>query len=677
MYDASKKPGGATPRALSVSVASALGLMSSVAMPGSVLAQQQPAGEVTEEIVVTGTRIVRRDFVSNSPIVTIESDAFENRTGLNIESYLNQLPSFNPSAAPTIQTGPGSNQDVQISSVSSVGIASVSLRGFGPNRNLILVDGRRPTPINALMVTDINQIPSALIERVEIITGGASAVYGADAVGGVTNFILRDRFEGFEFDIQSGITEAGDGEETRVHATLGANLSDGRGNVVIGAERYDRRAAREIERDFFTRAWGDPMVASGDLFVFGFNGYNTGFNLPDAGALDAVFADRPEGTGVVPAPGVLAGLRFNPDGSLFSLNGDNLWKYGGPIDGREYAIQRVYDPTRPGEGVEIDALKWNNPLSLASSPQDRYSLFASGNYDLTDRVTFFARGTWSESKTRTLLIPTNASTGWEAAIPYNPATDSPVDPGLDYGDPAVVAAILDDPDAFANAGFIPTGQPGAQHPVPMELAVLLNSRAAPEDAWIMETFPRDSFDQRATQNTNTVWQIEAGLQFELPVRDWSGEFYVSHGESSTYNTAFGNNSLQRWRTLVTQPDYGRNVTIDGNQESVFPGFGAAQVTCTSGFHDTIFLGDTPPSDDCRFAVEAPLQSRTQGQQDIVELNFQGGLASLPAGELRAALGLQYRKIRRSSIPTSCSPRPPSPTRLSASIRRPTWMHRRR
>ena len=86
--------------------------------------------------------------------------------------------------------------------MNSVGIASISLRGFGPNRSLVLVNGKRPTPINALMVTDVNGVPSALVERVETITGGASAVYGADAIGGVTNFILRDDFEGFEVDTQ-------------------------------------------------------------------------------------------------------------------------------------------------------------------------------------------------------------------------------------------------------------------------------------------------------------------------------------------------------------------------------------------------------------------------------------------------------------------------------------------
>jgi outer membrane cobalamin receptor len=195
-------------------------------------AQERPAQDKSadlEEVTVTGSRIVRRDLVSNSPLVTVETDALEKQSGLNIESYLNQMPNFNPAAAPTVQTGPGSNSDVQISAVNSVGIASVSLRGFGPNRNLVLVNGHRPTPINALMVTDINSIPSALVKRIEIISGGASAVYGADAIGGVTNFILRDDFRGLEMDVQRGSTEVGDGDETRAYALMGTSIGEGRG----------------------------------------------------------------------------------------------------------------------------------------------------------------------------------------------------------------------------------------------------------------------------------------------------------------------------------------------------------------------------------------------------------------------------------------------------------------
>jgi iron complex outermembrane recepter protein len=636
---------GVSPNLVRVAVAAAIAGVP-LWVPHAANAQEAPPqGEQLEEVLVTGSRILRRDLITNSPLVSVDTEQFENRTGLNIESYLNQMPNYNPAAAPTVATGPGSNSDVQISAVNSVGIASVSLRGFGPNRNLVLVNGKRPTPINALMVTDLNGIPSALVERTEIISGGASAVYGADAIGGVTNFILRDDFEGFEFDIQGVLGEAGDGEETRAYAIMGTPVSEGRGNITFGAEYYNREAALEKEREFYTKAWADPTVGS-DFFVFGYNGYSSGFAPPNPAALNAVLRP-PAGTGVQAlGPGFLQGFRFNQDQSLFTLQGNNLARFlqhGGVIDGREYALQRTYDTTTAQQGIEIDTLKWNNEQALVSAPQERYSLFASGTFELAESVTFFSRATWAESKTRTLLLPTNASFGWEAQIPYNPTTDSPVNPALNYTDPTVLANVVANPAAFANPSFIATGQPGAQHPVPVDLAVLLNSRANPAGTWIMETYPADSFDQRATHNTNTVWQIETGVNFELPLGDWTGELYYSHGESSTYNIAFGNNSLTRWRTLVTAADYGRNARISGNQNGASPGFGAADITCASGFYDMIFRGDISASEDCKFAVQATLQTRTQNKQDIVELNFQGGLFDLPAGELRSAVGAQYRR----------------------------------
>src|SRR5690606_16243347 len=116
----------------------------------------------------------------------------------------------------------------------------------------------RLVPSHALMVTDVSSIPSALIESVETISGGASAVYGADAIGGVTNFILKKNFQGFEFDVQGNISEPGDGEETRAYALLGTNFAEGRGNVTFGMEAYDRKAAYERNRDFYTDSWSDP-----------------------------------------------------------------------------------------------------------------------------------------------------------------------------------------------------------------------------------------------------------------------------------------------------------------------------------------------------------------------------------------------------------------------------------
>src|SRR5688572_4093608 len=177
--------------------------------PGDTAETPAPANS----IVVTGSRIARRDYTATSPIVTIDADLIEESSQINLEANLNKLPQFTP-ALTQFNTG-----DFQANANNTIGISTVSLRQLGSNRNLVLIDGRRGMPVSGTGVVDINSIPSAAVQRVEVITGGASSTYGADAVGGVVNFILRDDFTGFEVDAQGGISERGDGEEYRV-ATL-------------------------------------------------------------------------------------------------------------------------------------------------------------------------------------------------------------------------------------------------------------------------------------------------------------------------------------------------------------------------------------------------------------------------------------------------------------------------
>lgn len=650
------------PSLLSISISTALCTMALTGLSPVSFAQQDAE---LEEVIVTGSRILRRDFEANSPIVTVDAADFETQTGLNIEAYLNQLPSFNPATTPTTSQG-----DVQITPINSVGIASISLRGFGANRSLVLVNGKRSVPINALMVTDINGIPSALIQRVETITGGASAVYGADAVAGVTNFILRDNFEGFEIDTQYGTTEAGDGDETRISAVLGANFADGRGNATLGVERYSRKAAMESERDIFTEdRWANPYVPGSFFFLQGINNYgcsigNVGLghgSCPHINTINALHANRPAGTNVIsplglPASGIPNGgsFNFNPDGSIFVSGSEGgLSKYRGERDSGEYYTQRTFDGSRPPASIEFNNLKWHNSQSFASAPQERYSFFTSGNFDVTDTVEVYARGTFAESKTRTLLFGTNAIGGWEVSLPYDPQRDSPVNPALNYRDAAVVQAVAANPGAFPNPNFIPTGAPGAHFPVPHELSILLNSRNNPGGLWQPNWNPNTSLPPRNTYNTNAVWQVEAGINFELPIRDWTGELYASHGESSTYNIAGGNLSLARYRGVISEPDYGRNSSGTGNisymgadgqiVRAIRPRFGVGDFSCTSGFYDTLFRGDVPLSENCYEAVSADLQTRTQNSQDIIELNIQGSVMELPAGEMRMAAGYQNRQ----------------------------------
>ncbi len=165
-----------------------------------------------DEITVTGTRIVRRDFQAQTPIVTVDASTFSERANIGLEAALNQLPQFN--AAGTQSQLSDANSPFP-SAVAAPGAATIDLRGLGLNRTLVLLDGRRVQPVNGLLVVDLNTIPSAAIDRVEVITGGAAAVYGADAIAGVVNFILKKDFEGMEFSGQYGLTRRATGRRRR------------------------------------------------------------------------------------------------------------------------------------------------------------------------------------------------------------------------------------------------------------------------------------------------------------------------------------------------------------------------------------------------------------------------------------------------------------------------------
>ena len=226
-------------------------------------AQEPPeAQEQLDEITVTGSRIVRQDFTANSPIQTVDQQMFEQTSAIGVETILNRLPQFVP-AVTQFSTG-----DVQQTATNTVGASTVSLRGLGPNRNLVLINGKRAMPIDPRMVVDTNTIPGFAIQRVEVISGGASAVYGADAVGGVVNFILKDNYEGASIDVRLSDTQHGGDQTVTMSAIIGANTADDRGNVMMGIERDTRAKAYAWQRDWRVADYANPAAAGGG-FAFG------------------------------------------------------------------------------------------------------------------------------------------------------------------------------------------------------------------------------------------------------------------------------------------------------------------------------------------------------------------------------------------------------------------------
>ncbi len=217
----------------------AVGLM--LLLPGhNVLAQEERA-ESIEEVVVTGSRIKRKDYTSPSPLITTYMEAVNTSGRPTVDDYLKDLPQFAPG------TGDYSND----SNGGTAGRATLNLRNLGAKRNLVLMDGRRLMSSGTDGAIDINTIPTLAIGSVEVITGGASATYGSDALSGVVNFKTRTDLEGLEVDAQV-LTLDDTGENNyRIGAAYGTQYAGGRGNLLISAEYNERGGVRYLEREFF------------------------------------------------------------------------------------------------------------------------------------------------------------------------------------------------------------------------------------------------------------------------------------------------------------------------------------------------------------------------------------------------------------------------------------------
>jgi iron complex outermembrane receptor protein len=179
---------------------------------------------IGEEVVVTGSRIIRSGITTPTPTLMLGNEDIQKAGAVSPGDLLRQLPAV----------APGVNSESAGVSFNAAGLDLLDLRNLGTNRTLTLVNGRRQVASNVSTASvDTNTIPTQLIERVEIITGGASAVYGADAVSGVANFILKRNFEGFQVDGQTGVSSRGDAKRYSISGLAGANFADDRGNVVL------------------------------------------------------------------------------------------------------------------------------------------------------------------------------------------------------------------------------------------------------------------------------------------------------------------------------------------------------------------------------------------------------------------------------------------------------------
>ena len=205
-------------------------------------------------IIVTGSRIQRRNVETAAPIAVVGEEEFELSGTVNVENVVNQLPQVVPGTT-SFSNNPGN------------GTATLNLRGLGSNRTLVLVNGRRWMSFDTAQVVDLNTIPSFLIDSVDVVTGGASAIYGSDALAGVVNFRLKE-VEGVEFGGQYSITERGDGGRYELHGAIGTSFDDGRGSATVFAEYFNRDSVFQGDRAFSNFALGGESFGA-NLLQFG------------------------------------------------------------------------------------------------------------------------------------------------------------------------------------------------------------------------------------------------------------------------------------------------------------------------------------------------------------------------------------------------------------------------
>lgn len=643
------------------------------------VAQDSQDGE--DRIVVTGSRIQRQDFEANSPIVTIDETLLERTSTAAIESNLNRLPQFTPAKTPT-QGG-----DIQPTATNTPGGATISLRGIGANRNLVLIDGRRATPGNATGVVDISTIPAAAVERVEVITGGASATYGADAIAGVTNFILKRNFEGLELDAQANITQEGDGFEYQISGIMGSDFADGRGNVSIAMSINTREANYQRDRKWYRDYWNDPTTGGGRFFPLYAGVALEGFNAPNSNIFYNVLfpgttPNFAPACGSGPAPNnpcsnTISGFSFAPGPSNFNV-------YVNPSNGSLFTIGRNqqggqgrWDGTRYQDDVvkitDTGALTFIDSTPYLILPLTRYNAIFNGNYEINDWLGFFAQGMFSHVKTRTTQQGGAFTGGWDVFFPYGtgvytgsaiPSTangsyglhSSVILNGMTFnGSPYVdntPGDLTDNPTnpafraAYGNTFACALNAVGGctnnelfRAFLPTQLQVLLDSRANPNGRVDLRYGVPEN---RSGFNDVLTYQLTAGLEGYVPGTDWTWELFVNHGESNTLSRQTGIFSLARTRTLFMAPGFGLNFNSNSNLASPRVNFGANFARCTTGMN-VFQLEWAEISDDCKAAINADLKNRSSIRQTIVEANIQGGLFELPAGQLRFALGASFRE----------------------------------
>ena len=584
-------------------VAPALAFASMVA-PMAAHAADTPAGEV-QAVVVTGSRIPQPNLTSDSPLVTVGQQDVKLGGVTTVENLLNELP----------QVVGGQNLG---QSINSTGTATVDLRGLGAQRTLVLVDGRRlPPGDSATPVADLNNIPSALVDRVDLVTGGASAVYGADAVAGVVNFIMKHNFQGVQVDLQTGANEHDrsspaddalltakgiavpgskfDGQQYTASITMGVNAPDDKGNITAFGSYFNSQPVVQSQRDY--SACGIQSFSSATASVYDKHGCAGSSNSAYGKFLPATNPGQTNPLlGIFNSAGKVTAFTTDPTlgGSLTyhdNTNGSNTWLLQAKTTGAALPAGYPYGT--------VPSYNFNNQ-SYLQREDTRYNIGYFAHYEINKHIDVYSDLMFMDDRTQAQYAPSGFF-GGSGPVPH-----------------------------------VPTFQINCNNPFlsSQQATALCGTAAGTNAIGLAQIGYRFTSADRNGDFRHDTFKVDLGARGEID-DVWSYDVYGQIGKSSYTQYATGYASLTRM------------------QNALLVGGTAANPVCLSGGSCVplnIFTAQSSSISNAAFNyILTPGIQQGTTEEDVVSAAFTGDISKYgvkspwAADGVRVALGTEYRR----------------------------------
>jgi len=561
--------------------------------------QQSEDRSAETEIVVTGSRIRSPELTSSSPLQVVTAETLENTGATNVQKVLSQIPAV----------GVPSQTRVSNAGDTNPGLSTVNLRNLGSDRTLVLIDGRRTVAgIPGTAQVDLSMIPASFVERVDVLTGGASAVYGSDAIAGVVNFIYKKDFQGLQANAQAGISEIGDDKRFALNATFGQNFADDRGNIMIYAGYQHEGAVANSNRERTSAGYSSV----GNLMRVG---GNSDANLVAAQNLfNRFYQPSNVGSGGTFNFGGAGSRLILPDGTLDTYPAVNGTNYNNPA---------IVD--------KINKYGYNAAaLGQQASPSDQLTVAFRLNYDVTDKLNLFAESTFSNYKTNGKREASpmrtdsalGAFTGSNGFYPIQFQVVNPNNPNdvRILTNPLVPASVV----AAADNRFV-------------------NDGIASKDVSFLLRTTMFGDGTRSTPTERDNFRVSVGGDYELG-GDWKADFYYQYGYTKQRQGMTGLADLYRLAQAVQAIpdvfDYDR----DGNTtEAVCVDANARSQGCVPvNVYGLNADGSSKISKDAASWLYTEMSRYSKQEMQSAAVNIGGTVFNLPAGPLQVSVGGEWR-----------------------------------